>query len=62
VEPLNIKFVQPVNQDGTAAKTAKDKIGNKDTIKNAKKFKREMLLLLARKDDHICILNKTFRL
>lgn len=37
---LNTKFVQRVNQDSTAVKTAKDKIGNKVTIKNAKKSKR----------------------
>jgi len=40
---LNTKFVQRVNQDSTAVKTAKDKIGNKVTIKNAKKSKRQIL-------------------
>lgn len=52
VAPSNIKFAQLVNQDGTAVKTAKDKIGNKDTIKIAKNFKREMLKL---RNDHLCI-------
>ena len=43
VAPSNIKFVQLVNRDSIAVKTAKDKIGNKDTTKNAKKFKRKQL-------------------
>lgn len=43
VAPLNTKFVQLVNQDSTAVKTAKDKIGNKVTIKIAKNFKRQLL-------------------
>jgi hypothetical protein len=43
----NIRFVQLVSQDSTAVKTAKDRTGNKDTIKNAKKFKREI------RNDHL---------
>ena len=43
----NIRFVQLVSQDSTAVKTAKDRTGKMDTIKNAKKFKREI------RNDHL---------
>lgn len=37
---LSTKFVLLVNKDFTAVQTAKDRTGNKATIKNAKNFKR----------------------